>query len=94
MPPLTMAECLVAHARAGTATIALGRLQDLGITPDGTAVDPLALAMLRSETGLKMPDCVVLLAAEQASEPLATFDERLAAAAASRRVRVFGSDRG
>jgi predicted nucleic acid-binding protein len=39
------------------------------------------LAALRAGTGLKLPDCCVLQAAEQAHAGIATFDDRLAAAA-------------
>jgi predicted nucleic acid-binding protein len=47
------------------------------------------LAALRVETGLKMPDCCVLLTAEGAGGRLATFDERLARAARNRDLEVF-----
>lgn len=40
--------------------------------------------MLWAGTGLKMPDCCVLLAAERAPCALATVDDRLAAAARER----------
>lgn len=42
------------------------------------------LADLRASTNLKMPDCWVLLAAQDAGARLASFDDRLADAAASR----------
>ena len=39
----------------------------------------LRLALLRAQTGLKLPDCCVLLAAADASaQSIATFDDRLA----------------
>ncbi len=44
------------------------------------------LARLRATTGLKMPDCCVLLAVEDAAASLAPSDERLAQAAESRDV--------
>ncbi len=44
------------------------------------------LARLRATTGLKLPDCCVLLAVEDAAPSLAPSDERLAQAAESRDV--------
>lgn len=39
---------------------------------------PVRLATLRAETGLKLPDCCVLLAAQDAgAEAVLTFDEPL-----------------
>ena len=76
---LTMAELLVGPARAGVlehVRAGLARLQ-VGTAPlDEEAA--VRLALLRVETGLKLPDCCVLLAAEQRAASLATFDERLA----------------
>jgi predicted nucleic acid-binding protein len=51
----------------------------------------MRLAMLRAGTGLKMPDCCVLLAAEQAHGSLATLDDRLATAATERGLAVRAS---
>ena len=89
--PVTLAESLVAHVRAGTADVALDRLARLGVdtlqAPD-RAVD---LARLRADTRLKMPDCLPLLAAETSATPLATFDARLAGAARARGVPVVGA---
>ena len=43
---------------------------------------PTRLARLRAETGLKLPDCCVLLAAQDASaSSVLSFDDRLSAAA-------------
>jgi predicted nucleic acid-binding protein len=80
--PLTRAEVLVGPARAGREEEVDGVLDALGlvtVTPpdDGS----LRLARLRAGTGAKLPDCAVLLAAVQANGSLATFDQRLAAAA-------------
>ena len=55
--------------------------------PSGTAV---RLAQLRATTGLKIPDCCVALAAEDAAAPVARFDDRLAQAAESRQLEIFG----
>ncbi len=46
--------------------------------PSDTAVK---LVLLHSETGLKMPDCCVLLAAEHVGARLASFDDRVRKAA-------------
>jgi hypothetical protein len=54
--------------------------------PSDTAV---RLAELRVITGLKMPDCCVLLAAENAAASVASFDERLAQAADMRNLPVL-----
>jgi predicted nucleic acid-binding protein len=82
---LTLAEVLVAPAREGRIDAVRAALLDLGIAemafPSETAV---SLADLRASTTLKMPDCCVLLAAEHSQARLASFDDRLAAAASSR----------
>ena len=49
------------------------------------------LAELRVITGLKMPDCCVLLAAEDGPASVASFDERLAQAADMRNLPVLRS---
>ena len=82
---LTLAEVLVGPARAGQldrATVALHQLDVTGLPLQEDA--PVRLAVLRAETGLRLPDCCVLLAAEQAHATLATFDDRLATAASER----------
>ena len=80
--PLTRAEVLVGPARAGREDEVDGVLDALGLV---TVTPPddghLRLARLRATTGSKLPDCAVLLAAAQAHGSLATFDQRLAAAA-------------
>ena len=86
---LTVAEVLVGPARAGAverATAALRRLGVVALPLDAAA--SAALATLRAATGLKLPDCCVLLAAEPHDAALATFDDRLAAEARQRDVRV------
>jgi predicted nucleic acid-binding protein len=45
---------------------------------------PRRLALLRAQTNLELPDCCVLLAAEQTDAAVATFDHRLANAATER----------
>ncbi len=50
---------------------------------------PVRLATLRAGTGLKMPDCCVLLAVqESAAKALVTFDERLRTHAVRRGIAV------
>lgn len=83
--PVTVAEALVAPARRGVLERARDVLSDLGITEVALPTDAsMRLARLRAETGCKLPDCCVLLAAEQVGTTLATFDGRLAAAARAR----------
>lgn len=80
---LTLAEALVGAHAAGRMQEQLDAFADLEIRPqpigDG---DAAMLARLRSQTGLKMPDCCVLHAAEQlGADVIATRDRPLAAAA-------------
>ncbi len=49
------------------------------------------LAQLRSDTGLKMPDCCVLLAAEETNARLASLDDRLGRVAKNRNIVVLDS---
>ena len=87
--PLTLAEVLVGPARSGAldrASAALRLLEVTSVPLDENA--PQRLAVLRAGTGLRMPDCCVLLAAEQMQCPVATFDDRLAAAARANGVAV------
>jgi predicted nucleic acid-binding protein len=90
--PITLAEVLVGPARAGKVDHGAAVLDDLGVTSVPLLEDtPVRLAMLRAGTGLKMPDCCVLLAAEQTHKAVATFDDRLAHAAAERGLPVRAS---
>jgi predicted nucleic acid-binding protein len=80
--PLTLAEVLVGPSRTGRLDAARSALRDLEIIerpfPADTAV---RLAGLRADTGLRMPDCCVLLAAQDATARVAAFDARLLRAA-------------
>lgn len=90
MSPLTVAEVLVGPARGGQldrATAALRQLEVVSVPLTDDA--PVQLALLRVGTGLKLPDCCVLLAAEQMHAALATFDDRLSAAAHERGITVL-----
>lgn len=76
---ITLAEVLVAPARAGRQADAQAVLQTLEVTEIPLAPNSaMRLAMLRAETKLKLPDCCVLLAAEDADATVLTFDDRLA----------------
>jgi predicted nucleic acid-binding protein len=69
---------------------AVGVLRALGISEVPLPEDASTrLAELRARTGLKLPDCCVLLAAETASaDAVLTFDERLLAEATRRGFRI------
>jgi predicted nucleic acid-binding protein len=84
---ITLAEVLVGPARAGTLGPARTALRELAIeevpVPAGVAG---RLATLRAETALRLPDCCVLLAAQELNaDAVLTFDEHLA-----KRVRELG----
>lgn len=88
---ITLAETLVAPARARRleeAKAALGRLgvEELGLGRDA----PTRLAELRAETGRKMPDCCVLAAAWQHGGSVASFDGDLRKAARKLGLEVVG----
>ena len=87
---VTLAELLVGPVRAGNLESAIEALAGLEVTesllPGDAAV---RLARLRAETRLRLPDCCVLLAAEEkAAEAVGTFDEQLALVAKNRGFRV------
>lgn len=86
---LTLAEVLVVPVRDGRLDAVRAVLRDLEVQELALPADSAArLAQLQVGTGLKMPDCCVLLAAEDAAAGVASFDERLAKAAEDRGVRV------
>jgi predicted nucleic acid-binding protein len=79
---ITLAETLVAPARAGRLADAEAALDRLGVVAVGLGENAASrLAQLRAETSRKLPDCCVLLAARQHSAQLASFDRDLLAAA-------------
>jgi predicted nucleic acid-binding protein len=91
--PITLAEVLVAPARTGRLDRANAALKRLGVAPIALVDDAsLRLAVLRAGTNLRLPDCCVLLAAETADASIATFDDRLASAAAERGHVVLGQE--
>lgn len=89
--PLTLAEVLVVPARDGRLEPAQRALRDLEVEelpfPPDTAV---RLAQLRASTGLRMPDCCVLLAADDAVATVASFDDRLVKSATNLNLPVLG----
>lgn len=82
---LTLAEVLVMPAREGRLDAAREALEDLDVKEWPFPVDAaVKLAQIRAGTGLKMPDCCVLLAAEEVQARIASFDNRLKDAAVGR----------
>jgi len=78
MNPVTKGEVLVNPARVGRLDQAIAMLDALGVAEVPLGVDAAPrLARLRVETGSKMPDCCVLLAAQERRAEIATFDDRL-----------------
>jgi predicted nucleic acid-binding protein len=78
--PITLAEVLVGPARRDqldTARATIAELDVEVIPLEGDA--PVRLAALRASTGLKLPDCCVLLTARAAAaDGVLTFDDALA----------------
>lgn len=88
--PLTLAEVLVVPIREGRLRAVQNALHDLEVDELRFPPDTAArLAELRVSTGLKMPDCCLLLTAEDSGAAVASFDERLVRAAEARRLEVF-----
>ena len=86
---LTLAEVLVGPARAGRIEAARQAIDRLDIIGLGLGHgDAERLATVRADTGLRMPDCCVLLAADSEAAELATFDGHLAEIARSRGMTV------
>jgi uncharacterized protein (DUF1330 family)/predicted nucleic acid-binding protein len=79
---ITLAETLVSPARAGRLVAAEQALQRLGVNELAFGEEaPARLAEMRASVGLKMPDCCVLLAAQEYAAGVASFDSDLLAAA-------------
>jgi predicted nucleic acid-binding protein len=88
---VSLAETLVAPARAGRladATVALERLGVVELTLGAQA--PACLAQLRADTGCKLPDCAVLLAAQEQDGVVASFDAALIGAAVALKLATLG----
>ena len=78
--PITLAEVLVGPARRDRLDAARVAVAELDVEEIPLGEDaPVRLAALRAGSGLKMPDCCVLLAAQDAAaEAVLTFDDALA----------------
>jgi predicted nucleic acid-binding protein len=75
---LTLAEVLVGPVRSDRLGHTLDGLRQLEVMQLGFPADsPIRLAVLRSQTGLTMPDCCVLLSAQDQGGAVASFDEHL-----------------
>lgn len=86
---LTGAEVMVYPMPSAVGTWA-DLFRDLGIeVVPITANDMAAIAALRRQSGLKMPDALVLWLASQRQACVATFDQRLAAKAGEYRLAVL-----
>lgn len=86
---LNLAEVLVGGVRAGSGEEMLSDLRAIGIrVTERTEGEPLRLARLRVESGLKLPDCCALDTALATKSVLATFDDVLARTARARHVMV------
>ena len=72
---ISLAETLVGPARSGKSRLARDALDRLAVAELAFGGDASArLASLRAETGLKLPDCCVLLAARDHDGAVASFD--------------------
>lgn len=90
MHTLTLAEVLVGGVRVGRANQLFADLHSIGVLAlDPVPNEPMILAELRAASGLKMPDCCVLMVALHDSSPLATFDEQLARTAQAMGLRTL-----
>lgn len=86
---ITLAETLVSPARAGRLADAEAFLQRLGVAELALGEDaPGRLAQLRAGVNLKMPDCCVLLAAQEHRGAVASFDSSLLTAAGKLNLRL------
>jgi predicted nucleic acid-binding protein len=79
---ITLAETLVAPTRVGRLEDVVAALDRLGVTELYLGDKaPVRLARLRAQVGCKLPDCCVLLAAQERGGTVASFDSALLAAA-------------
>jgi predicted nucleic acid-binding protein len=79
---ISLAETLVAPARTGRLEAARDALERIGVLELAFGSDaPARLARLRADTGCKLPDCCVLLAAQAHEGAVASFDLDLLEAA-------------
>lgn len=88
---ITLAETLVAPARAKQLDEAKAALERLGVEELGLGEDaPARLAELRAETGRKLSDCCVLHVAREHNGSVASFDGNLRKAARKLGLDVVG----
>lgn len=81
---VSLAEAFVEPARMGRLRDVRDALERLGVIELPFGADAhVRLAELREKTGLKLPDCCVLLAAKEIGGVVASFDAALTEAAAS-----------
>jgi len=81
---ITLAEVLVDPVRLGRGVQRLADLKAMSLQVTASdETESLQLAELRASTGLKLPDCCVLVTAMRGPSALATFDTQLARAAES-----------
>jgi predicted nucleic acid-binding protein len=88
---VTLAELFVGPARRSHADLAraVAAVRRIGVAEIALPAEAATLlALLRAGTGLPMPDCCVLAAAETHEASVATFDRRLAACATGRGIEV------
>jgi toxin FitB len=80
--PISLAETLVAPARAGQLDVARDALKRIGVAELALGAGaPAEVARFRTDTGCKLPDCCVLLAAQHHEGAVASFDADLLRAA-------------
>jgi predicted nucleic acid-binding protein len=92
---MTRAEVLIGPARRSRRRTVEDALDQLGIRTVALDVDAAApLAELRAATGLPLPDCCVVHAAEITGAAIATFDHRLAQVATRRGITVHPESSG
>ena len=88
---LTLAEVLVGPTKDGKVAEVLSVLADIEVAElPMPAHAATRLAHLRTTTRLRMPDCCVLLSAQEAGARVASFDVRLTLAAADLGLVVVG----
>ena len=86
---ITLAEALVAGARTGQLRELREAIEQLGVSELLSGTDAhVRLAELRAQTGHKLPDCCVLLAAKEVGGVVASFDSALTEAASSLALRT------
>lgn len=90
--PVTFAECLVAPAKLGMVEDAAVALRAAFEVTEVDRDAPLRWASLRADTGLRLPDVIILdTALHHGARAIATFDEKLAARSLDRKLKIFGA---